>query len=540
MKQVLKNVRPDDFEEFGYQTRLACTDTECAIQICRLHLYAREEELQPEISRLNSDISTTRHRSTALHAHLYDRPIPVSDAAMLTHLLESRILLALTLLVSVACLVGNTATFVLLGYELPVSLVGAIGLTALPLVVGHLAYEKVVAGRRGLQIVLIAGLTILCFGALLKLGAARRDMVDRAAATAATASYVDGPASASPEPEPRSQGSAESKIQHTIGDAMLWFMIAADIALGFFVGLFVQKHTDEDYAAWRKLKSLSHRAIEVGKRVAEFNASIEIAKRLCMAGILRAQNALQKRRPPYHQALTMLLVFVLFAVRSSWGQKIEHYEGILIDTSRSISRDGAGNQLFHRYLDATKKLLLTEPPNSHVWVFTISTDSFGGADEVLRGWTPDSRGVFTGNLDYARRELASRFETKSAKMSPAAAGTDIFGGLWRLKTLIESNSRPDAANSATIEVWIFSDMMNETKNFPMPTLIDQGSPEMLDRARANGLIVPLNGYRVHVDGASTTGLTPKAWSTVKDFWINYFASVGAKLVSYNADISVGR
>src|ERR1700736_167551 len=55
-----------------------------------------------------------------------------TDPATLTdtHSLGCRVLLVLIALVSIACLVGNTTTFVLLGYGLPVSLVGAIGITA--------------------------------------------------------------------------------------------------------------------------------------------------------------------------------------------------------------------------------------------------------------------------------------------------------------------------------------------------------------------------------------------------------------------------
>jgi hypothetical protein len=48
--------------------------------------------------------------------------------------------------------------------------------------------------------------------------------------------------------------------------------------------------------------------------------------------------------------------------------------------------------------------------NSCVWVSSISTDSFGGAHEILKGWTPGARGIFTGDLNRARRELSSNFE----------------------------------------------------------------------------------------------------------------------------------
>jgi hypothetical protein len=280
--------------------------------------------------------------------------------------------------------------------------------------------------------------------------------------------------------------------------------------------------------------------IALRQRIAELLSSIEVGKKRCTAGILRAQNIQAKRRPPYHHALSIFLVLVLFAARAARAQTIERYEGILIDTSGSISRGGTTNELFHEYLISTKNLLLTEPPNSRVWVSSISTDSFGGAPDILKGWTPDARGVFTGQINRARCELASRFEVKSSGMAPVASGTDIIGGLWRLKALFESSPGSDTSHVLPKTIWIFSDMMNETKEFPMPALIEMGPDKMLDRARANGLLVPLNGYKVCVYGASTSGVTPQAWAAIRKFWAMYFSVVGAELATYSAEGALHR
>jgi hypothetical protein len=83
-------------------------------------------------------------------------------------------------------------------------------------------------------------------------------------------------------------------------------------------------------------------------------------------------------------------------------------------------------------------------------------------------------------------------------------------------------------------------MMNETKEFPMPELLEIGPDRMLDRAKADGLIVPLAGYKVYVYGASPSGITPKSWIMLKDFWIKYFTAAGAELVSYAAEADVRR
>jgi hypothetical protein len=130
------------------------------------------------------------------------------------------------------------------------------------------------------------------------------------------------------------------------------------------------------FVAWQDLKKTARTLGALEERSNELLSSVEIAKKLCTAGILRAQTVRAKRRPPYHQASTIFLRIALSATRA-WAQNIEHYEGILIDASGSISRGGASSELFHEYLTSTKKLLITEPANSRVW-------ASGPLDRLLR------------------------------------------------------------------------------------------------------------------------------------------------------------
>jgi hypothetical protein len=541
VNQFLTKAKPVDFEEFGFQTMLDSENEDRARNICALHIHAYADSLQPELSRLNARIKQNKNHAAALHAWLYDRPIPVNDASMLSRSVQIRIARVLAALAAIACFAGNITTFYLFGVGLPLTLLLAAGTTALPVVVGHSAYEKILSGHKGLQALVVVAALALCAGGIFELAQARQSMVDKAAETQAKTSYVDdGLSDNSPEHEPKPQEGSESKIRQTFGEAMLLIMIAADLMLGYLVGLLTRMHTDEDYAAWRQLKKVVAIVTALEGRVDELVASVEIAKKRCMAGILRAQNGRNKRRIPYHQVLTVLILFVFFVSgRISVAQTVERYEGILIDTSGSISKGGT-NDLFHEYLVSTKKLLLTEPANSRVWVSSISNDSFGGVQEVLKGWTPDAHGVFTDDLNRARHDLASSFEVKSSGMSPVASGTDIIGGLWHLKALFESAPGSDTSHVLPKTIWIFSDMMNETKDFPMPTLIALGPEQMLERAKANGLVVPLNGYKIHIYGASPSGLTPQVWITIKKFWTMYFAAAGAELVSYSAECALQR
>jgi hypothetical protein len=108
----------------------------------------------------------------------------------------------------------------------------------------------------------------------------------------------------------------------------------------------------------------------------------------------------------------------VFSGSMAHAQTIENHEGILegilIDVSGSIAKGGTTSDLFREYLTSVRGLLLSEPAKTRVWVSSISTDSFGGVREVMKGWTPESRGVLTDELKRARRELASRFEKNSS------------------------------------------------------------------------------------------------------------------------------
>jgi hypothetical protein len=185
-------------------------------------------------------------------------------------------------------------------------------------------------------------------------------------------------------------------------------------------------------------------------------------------------------------------------------------------------------------------LLLSEPENSRVWVSVISTESFGSVRELLKGWTPSPRGVFTDDLNQARHQLADTFETKSAGLAPIAAGTDIVGAFWHAKALLESGSKEGDSRELQKDIWIFSDMMNETREFLMPSVVVLGAEKMLERAKANGLVVPLHGYRIHVLGASPAGLNPHTWNSVKAFWTLYSLEAGAHLATYTPECVVER
>jgi hypothetical protein len=531
--------KPIDWEEFGYETMLTSNEEAGAIDVCRYHLHAYEQQAQPAVVKINAELGQGRAQAQALHLYLYDRPVPVDDASMLTHSLRVKIVLGICVLMAGTCIAGNLATFLFIGWGIVAALVAGIFITALPLGIGHLAYEKILSGHKALQSALVVIIALLGFAGFYEFGQARRTVMDKATAQSVRNSYVDDqPGNDSPG-EPERQESSEARTKGTLGGAAFLITVAAELTLGFLVGLFVTLRTDKNYAAWRKLKAVLEAIGSLGGRLAELRSGMEQAKDRCMAGLRRGQDMRNKRRVPYHQALVILIVCVLLRGLPLYSQVVEHDEGTLLDRSISMGNGDANRGLFHECVGSTKKLLASEPPNTRVWVSTIASDSFGGTREIVKGWTPEVHGVFSDDLDRARRQLAMSFEAKSVDLAPTASSTDIFGGLWHLKTLFESVPR-GSSNAPSKTVWIFSDMMNETRGFPMPKLLDIGPERMLERAKANGLLVPLPRYQIHIYGASTAGLTPHDWMSIRRFWEMYFAAAGATLVSYSTECDAER
>lgn len=534
MNQRLEVPKRFDWEKHGYQTMLECERGDESIEICGLHLHAYSDELQPKLTRLHSDLAHNQHHACALRELLYERAVPVNDAAMLTHSLKAAIYIILAVAASAASVASNVMMFLRLGWAVEWSALAALTITALPLAFGHLFYEKVVLGHKRIELALVLAIALLVAAAGYRFGQARQVTADASTDETAARSYVDDPATNDVSDIPRPEG-VESKVKATFGSALFLASIAAELSLGLLIGLYIEKRTDQDYTSWKELKEVHQHIADIEAGIAEVLANIEIAKKQCMAGIRRAEIIKKRRHTPYHKVIAGLILLTVAVPSTLHSQTTERYEAILIDTSRSIARGRANKDLFQEYLHSAKRLLATEPPNTRVWVSAIGTDSFGGVSEILKGFTPDARGIFTDDLNRARQQLAVSFETKSSILSASESGTDIFGALWRVKAGFGSGEDHRPSDHSSRDIWIFSDMMNETKEFPMPRLLELGAERMLDRAKGNNLIVPLTAYKIHIVGASPMGLTPQQWITLRRFWKIYFATASGDLVSYSSD-----
>jgi hypothetical protein len=73
-------------------------------------------------------------------------------------------------------------------------------------------------------------------------------------------------------------------------------------------------------------------------------------------------------------------------------------------------------------------------------------------------------------------------------MVPTANGTNIVIGAIASKRPSTQFPSPSSRGEAPKRTpWIFSVTMNETREFPMPELLNIGPGRMVERAEANGL-----------------------------------------------------
>jgi hypothetical protein len=538
MKYTMLKKKETDFEELGHRTMTETGDEDIAKEICRHHIHALALDLNPRLMRLTSAIAEKQVRRQSLCSHLYDRHVPVSDAKILGLAIAAGILALMMVVAAAASLGGHAMAFYLFGTGVLASLFMGVVLTGIATACGYQAYEKIIVRHKFLEGMVIFAAFALCFWGLLQVAQARGTMVEKLATSTSAKSFVDDSATENIQAEPaQDDESGEQRVRGLLGSAMVKIMISADLILGLLLGVFVKTWTNDDFVAWHELKKTAKSLGPLQEQSNELRSAVEIANKLCTAGILRAKHVQRKKCVPYHRVLPILFVVLLLRLPHLFAQTINHHEGVLIDVSGSIGKGGTNDDLFREYLFSAKKLLLTEPPNSRVWVSVITTESFGSVRSLVKGWTPDAQGVFTDDLDRARHQLAANFEAKSAGLTPTAAGTDIVGALWQMKALLESGSK-GSSDAVSKSIWIFSDMMNESANFNMPALLPAGPEKMIERAKANGLLVPLAGYRVYVVGASPAGLSPQAWNALKAFWTLYFHEAGVELVSYSAECSV--
>jgi hypothetical protein len=507
-------------------------DEERAREVCAYKLQALQDELQPAVASCRSAVAELTSRINALASQLYNRHHPVSDITMIALCAAAAFLTVEFVVTFGASAAGNTFTLLKFGWDTTTCVVvGTIG-TALVTAVGRQFHAKLIAKHPRLDMIVVLVISALTLWALVDFGRARGVMTQMSSQSSHPDTYVDDSATSNAtEPPEKTLSSNESDVRDLFSDASTKLTIVADLAVGLLLGALVALWTGEDFAGWRRLRREKRQMTQTQHQLNELVAVLEMAKKRCAAGIVRARHFQNPNHPPYLAALVILALMGSTQLLVAQGaESVTREEVICLDVSRSTKADA-----FAEILQGAKQLLKTEPAESRTWTLLISTDSFDGVRTLLRGWTPAAQGVFTDRLDQARAQLVSSFQTKSAGLKPTAGGTDIFGAVARAKALFEE----DPNNTHYLkELHLFTDGVNETPAFNMPALLPTGVENMLSLARANRLVVPLPGVRVYMWAAAAPNA--EAYAATKAFWSAYLKAAGAELVVYSTEASVFR
>lgn len=516
------------YEQIGLAAILETRDLAAATQICELHLQALRNELEPEKARLQSTREDNAVKQRALTHALYERSFPVSDLEMIAT--RASLIFLSCAFVPTACVAtaGNVVTLMMIGWELPWALASGVGISSVAIILGHVGLGpllKIKSLRVALSVVAMA----LFFAGLYQFAQVRGDLTGRGTTRDQAPPYVDGAVvqNSSPSDQP-DEKSLEQEVKASLGDALANFTISGDVLLSIMFATILAIRTDPDFSAWMTLKKLAKEDRKLERKLKEIEARINLAWCAMAIGLQRGMGILnQPPRPPYFKIAAALVLSLILGNNVAAQPEPKCLQALLLDGSGSIGKQGQ----FRSYLFGIKAQLLNTPPECRLWAFMISTESFGSVPDIVKGWTPAARGIFTDELSKARAQLAAAFESKSQEFSPSSAGTDVIGGVFRARATLESV--PSSRISKSILLW--SDMVNETTDFNMPAMIPVGIDKMMELVKSKGLLADLKGYRVYVYGASTSGLTPHAWSTVREFWQKYFQEAGATLLVYSTE-----
>lgn len=201
---------------------------------------------------------------------------------------------------------------------------------------------------------------------------------------------------------------------------------------------------------------------------------------------------------------------------------------VALDLSKSVDAKGSdGKTVFEKNVSGVTDLLGKIPPGTRITVIGITDNSFISPCVLLKASLGTEEGYFGEKLAKGRQQIVQAWKTRSAKLTPNAKHTDIFGVLLLASAIFAEHSGPEQH-----VLVIYSDMQQSTTNFNMETA-SQLQSNALERLGRNGLVADLNGARVYVYAMQSQHKTFNEWKQIKNFWTSYFKQAGATLQVYS-------
>ena len=186
-------------------------------------------------------------------------------------------------------------------------------------------------------------------------------------------------------------------------------------------------------------------------------------------------------------------------------------------------------ELRARNNEAVLNILGSLKQQDKITVIAITDKSFEKPLIIAKGSIPEDTSYWKAKARKAQIALLNQFNSSVERLPKQCPSTSLFGALYLAANLFQTGN-PEASKT----LYLLSDMRQAKAgfNFTKPMIKPKA---LLKRAQSAGLIVDLSGIEIHCAGVSTTGLSPQAWQTLKNWWQEYFALSQGTLKTYAID-----
>jgi hypothetical protein len=228
---------------------------------------------------------------------------------------------------------------------------------------------------------------------------------------------------------------------------------------------------------------------------------------------------------------TLLLLFLIGATvcrgQTPPNQRLDVV--IALDLSASVAVEGSDSKSeFDKNVAGVGQLLGTVPQGSRVTVLGITGDSFSQPYILLSGKVAEDPGYFSERVASARQQLVRAWSEKSAHLSAQTRNTDILGALVVAGQLFSQS--PDPRRKILV---LYSDMRQSTRHLNLETNPSVAVAAALARTSEDQALTSLKGVEVYALGVDAAKRDMRQWIQLRQFWVAYFAAVGATLKTYS-------
>jgi hypothetical protein len=202
---------------------------------------------------------------------------------------------------------------------------------------------------------------------------------------------------------------------------------------------------------------------------------------------------------------------------------------VMVDLTQSVAVKGHdGKTESDKNLQAVTRLLAQVPAGSHVTVLGITDNSFAQPYILLSADVGSDEGYFKEKLTGARQQLVRNWQRRIEHLQGGFKHTDILGALLLADQLF--HERPNGWRQDLI---IFSDIRQDTADLNLETPAKFDAKAILVRTEKKGLVAHLENVDVYVLGVDNAGMSIEYWRRLRNFWLGYFATVGANVRNYS-------